>query len=43
MLNGLDNRFKEKKHDSKKEKQLPKDAEEDDMMGDILKKDDQSK
>lgn len=39
MLNGLDAKFKEKGHGSKKSKQAPKDAEEDDMVGDILKKD----
>ena len=40
MLNGLDAKFKEKKNKSiHKQKEAPKDAEEDDMMGDILKKD----
>lgn len=41
MLNGLDAKFKEKKHGGNKN-ESPKDAEEDDMMGDILKKDNSS-
>ena len=40
MLNGLDAKFKEKKHGS--QKKLPKDAEEDEMAGDILSKDSSS-